>query len=146
MPGQSDIKERRKKVVEALVSGEATSGSEAARIGGYNSGRRKSGGLTPPSAASFRAELLAALSSKGIGPRALAVRSKRGLDATKPITNRQGQIVGDWPDWAARHRYLETVLKLAGALERDAGAPEDSIELRVIRRGSPIIDVTPQGE
>ena len=90
----------------------------------------------------------------GASNEALANYVKQGLEATRPIstviknaeTKEKTHGFTDVPDWANRHKYLETALKLKGYLNNDTNSGGNSIavNLSIAQTGvkGEIIDVT----
>lgn len=51
----------------------------------------------------------------GLSDRELAKTLREGLKASKTVTSLSGDILATDPDYAVRHKYLDTALKIKGA-------------------------------
>jgi hypothetical protein len=67
------------------------------------------------------------LQQAGLTDKALSLHAQEGLSATKAVSavivgkdaNERTDDFIDVPDWGARHKYFETILKLRGKLKTD---------------------------
>ena len=62
-----------------------------------------------------------AMEAAGITPKKLMKVMNDGLKATKKTVSLSGDIVAEDEDYAIRHKYLDTALKVAGAYQNTEG-------------------------
>ena len=118
---------RERKLVEALLSG--LSRSEAMRAADYAESYVRTRASVVCSRNNITSAIRGAMSAAGITAQELADTMKAGLSASRP---------DGWPDFMARHKYLETALRIGGHEPAPESLLEESYEERIIRiRGLP---------
>lgn len=106
---------KQKKAMSFIAKGDST--SKAMRKAGYSKASSKN-----PSLLTERKGFKALLEVIGVTDEKLAKRLNEGLDATRAVvmgTKSEESFVDIQPDYAVRHKYLETGLKLRGHAKDD---------------------------
>ncbi len=121
-PGVTELTSRERKLVEALLSG--LSRSEAMRAAGYSESYVRTRASVVCSRNNITTAIHAAMAIAGITAQSLAATMKAGLSASRP---------DGWPDFIARHKYLETALRAGGFEPLNEHSFEETYEERIFR-------------
>ena len=127
LPNVTGLTARERRLVNGLLAG--LSRSEAMRAAGYSESYVRTRASVVCGRNNITSAIRGAMSAAGITAKDLAATMKAGLAASF----RDG-----WPDFMARHKYLETALRVGGHEPAPESLLEESYEERIIRiRGLP---------
>lgn len=126
MPGLSALTEKQRKLIKGVAAGKSQ--TQAAILAGYSEKTAAASATETLGKPNVREALQRALEKVGVSDELLAMKTREGLDATRGMVTKDG--VEKVEDFHARHRYLETALKLKGALdsERDTVAVQVNVD------------------
>ena len=122
LPNVTGLSARERKLVDGLLSG--LSRSEAMRAAGYSESYVRTRASVVCGRNNITSAIRGAMAAAGITTQELAAAMKAGLSAS---------LRDGWPDFMARHKYLETALRVAGHEPSPQGSLEESYEERIIR-------------
>ena len=131
MAGASEeLSVREQIAVSELIAG--STAENALRAAGYSESTCKNGSYTVLHKPRIHNAMREALENAGITPSRLAEVCGDGLKANRPVVVDKALI--DYPDHGARHRFLETCVKLSG-LEpsTDLDISAESYESRIMQ-------------
>ena len=122
LPDVTGLTSRERRLVNGLLSG--LSRSEAMRTAGYSESYVRTRASVVCGRNNITSAIRGAMAAAGITTQELAAAMKAGLSAS---------LRDGWPDFMARHKYLETALRVAGHEPSPQGSLEESYEERIIR-------------
>jgi hypothetical protein len=122
LPNVTGLSARERRLVDGLLSG--LSKSEAMRTAGYSESYVRTRASVVCSRNNITSAIRGAMCAAGITAQELAATMKAGLSASF----RDG-----WPDFVARHKYLETALRIGGHEPAPESLLEESYEERIVR-------------
>jgi hypothetical protein len=122
LPSVTGLSARERKLVEALLSG--LSRSEAMRAAGYSESYVRTRASVVCSRDNITTAIHAAMAMADITAQKLAATMKAGLSASRPDGG---------PDFVARHKYLETALRVGGFEPSNVASLEETYEERIFR-------------
>ena len=122
LPTVTGLSARERRLVDGLLSG--LSKSEAMRVAGYSESYVRTRASVVCGRNNITTAIRGAMSAAGITAQKLAATMKAGLSASSP---------DGWPDFAARHKYLETALRVGGFEPSNEPSFEETYEERIIR-------------
>jgi len=122
LPEVTELTCRQRKLVEGLLSG--LSKSDAMRAAGYSESYVRTRASVVCGRNNITSAIRGAMRTAGITAQHLAARMKAGLSASRP---------DGWPDFMARHKYLETALRVGGHEPSAESRLEETYEERIFR-------------
>lgn len=120
-PALVGLPPRERDVAAALLRG--LSFSEACRVAGYAESTARARSLEICSRPRIQSAIATALADAGVDASLLVRCLREGLSASDV----------DGPDWSARHKFLETALRIGGHNPDRETSVEDSYEERILR-------------
>lgn len=122
LPSVTGLSARERRLVDGLLSG--LSKSEAMRAAGYSESYVRTRASVVCSRNNITSAIRGAMCAAGITAQELAATMKAGLSAS----SQDGR-----PDFLARHKYLESALRVGGFEPSNAQSSEESYEERIFR-------------
>ena len=122
LPDVTGLTSRERKLVDGLLSG--LSRSEAMRAAGYSESYVRTRASVVCRRNNITTALRDAMAIADITTQKLAATMQAGLTASRP---------DGWPDFMARHKYLETALRVGGHEPSAESALEETYEERIFR-------------